>query len=52
MDHETLDRLRQTHPAWRILLADHAPLVLSFLNLAFIQPNRRAILAPELTAPP
>lgn len=50
MDHDTLDRLRQTHPAWRILLADHAPLVLSFLNLAFIQPNRRAILAPELTA--
>ncbi len=50
MDHDALDRLRQSHPAWRILVADHAPLILSFLDLAFIQPNRRAILAPELTA--
>ncbi len=47
MDHDTLDRLRQVHPAWRILVADHAPLVLSFLSLAFIQPDRRAIPAPE-----
>lgn len=50
MDHDTLDRLRQSHPAWRILVADHAPLVLSFLVLTFIQPNRRAIPAPEITA--
>jgi len=50
MDHDTLDRLRQSHPAWRVLLADNAPLILSFLDLAFIQPNRRAILAPELSA--
>jgi len=50
MDHDTLDRLRQTHAAWRLLAADHAPLVLSFLALAFILPNRRAIPAPELTA--
>jgi hypothetical protein len=50
VDHDTLDRLRQSHPAWRVLVADHAPLVLSFLVLAFIQPNRRAIPAPEVTA--
>lgn len=50
MDHDTLDRLRQTHPAWRILVADHAPLVLIFFVLAFIKPNRRAIPAPEVTA--
>ncbi len=50
MDHDSLDRLRQAHPAWRILVADHAPLVLSFLTLAFIQPNRRAIPAPEIAA--
>jgi len=50
MDHDTLDRLRQTHTSWRLLTADHAPLILSFLALAFIQPNRRAIPAPELTA--
>ena len=48
MDHDPLDRLRQLHPAWRILVADHAPLVLSFLTLAFIQPDRRAIPAPEI----
>jgi hypothetical protein len=50
MDHDTLDRLRQVYPAWRILVADHAPLVLSFLTLAFIQPNRRAIPAPGIAA--
>lgn len=50
MDHDTLDRFRQTHPAWRLLAADHAPLILSFFELAFIRPNRRAIAAPELTS--
>lgn len=50
MDHDTLDRLRQTHVAWRLLAADHAPLILSFLALTFILPNRRAIAAPELVA--
>jgi len=50
MDHDTLDRLRQHHAAWRVLVADHAPLILSFLDLAFIQPNRPAIPAPELTS--
>jgi len=50
VDHDSLDRLRQSHPAWRILVADHAPLILSFLVLAFVQPNRRAVGAPELTA--
>ena len=48
MDHDTLDRLRQSHAAWRLLSADHAPLILGFLLLAFIGPNRRAIAAPEL----
>jgi hypothetical protein len=50
MDHDTLDRLRQMHPSWRLLSADHAPLILTFLALAFVQPNRRAISAHELTA--
>ncbi|MDY0067345.1 MAG: DUF3375 domain-containing protein [Steroidobacteraceae bacterium] len=50
MDHDTLDRLRQSHPAWRLLCAEHAPLVLSFLVLSFVQPNRRSAPAPELTA--
>ena len=50
MDHDSLDRYRQTHPAWRLLAADNSPLILSFLELSFIRPNRRAIPAPELIA--
>lgn len=50
MDHDTLDRLRQMHASWRLLTADHAPLILSFSGLAFGEPNRRAIPANELTA--
>ncbi len=50
LNHDVLDRLRQTHPAWRLLAADHAPLLLGFFESAFIRPNRRAIPAPELIA--
>ena len=50
LDHDALDWLRQTHPAWRLLAADHAPLLLGFFESAFIRPNRRAIPAPELAA--
>lgn len=48
MDHDFLDSLRQHHAAWRLLAADHAPLILSFFALAFVAPNRRGIAAPEL----
>ena len=48
LDHDALDRLRQTHPAWRLLAADNASLLLGFFDIAFIQPNRRAIPASEL----
>jgi len=50
MDYDTLDRMRQSHPAWRVLVADNAPLILSFFVLCFIRPNRRAIPAPEIIA--
>ncbi|MFC4313021.1 DUF3375 domain-containing protein [Steroidobacter flavus] len=50
MDHDTLDRMRQSHPAWRVLVADNAPLILGFFIISFIRPNRRAISAPEITA--
>lgn len=50
MDYETLDHMRQSHPAWRVLVADNAPLILSFLIVTFIRPNRRAIPASEITA--
>jgi len=41
LDYATLDLLRQNHPAWRLLRSDHAPLVASFLERAFIAPNVR-----------
>ena len=49
MQYEDFKRLR-SHPAWRLLAADHAPLILSFFHRAFIRSNRRAIAAGELTA--
>ncbi|WP_311944724.1 DUF3375 domain-containing protein [Halomonas piscis] len=43
MDYASLSQLRRLHPAWRLLLADHAPLIISFLDAAFIQPNARIL---------
>lgn len=42
MDYDKLVALRRSHPAWRLLLASHAPLVASFLHEVFIAPNVRA----------
>lgn len=48
MDFRTLETLRRTHPAWRLLTADHAPLIASFLYRSFIAPNLRTIPEPQL----
>ncbi len=50
MDYRTLENSRRTHPAWKLLLADHAPMIVSFLYKAFVQPNVRAMAQPELAA--
>ena len=50
MDYRTLQTLRQRHPAWRLLLADHAPLIVSFLHDTYIRPNVRTLSQPELAA--
>ncbi|HXL89807.1 MAG TPA: DUF3375 domain-containing protein [Streptosporangiaceae bacterium] len=42
--------LKGNSPAWRLLSADSAPLVLSFLHRVFVQDNVRAISAAELTS--
>ena len=47
MDYNQLSALR-SHPAWRLLQADSAPLIISFLFRAFIVTNQRAIAAEEL----
>ena len=44
LDYDMLDRLRQNNPAWRLLRAEHAPLIASFLRRAFIAPNQRLLM--------
>lgn len=50
MQHEDVDALRRTSAAWRLLRADTAPLVLSFLGTVFVEENVRAIPESELVA--
>ena len=47
-DYSTLEALRRQHPAWRLLVAEHAPLVASFLHRVFIAPNVRVMAQTEL----
>src|SRR5215469_10423908 len=42
--------LRENSPAWRLLRADNAPLVLSFLHQVFVADNVRSISATELAS--
>lgn len=48
MDYVTLEALRRQHPAWRLLAADSAPLVASFLHRVFISPNVRVMAQADL----
>lgn len=48
MDFDTLTTLRRTHPGWRLLAAEHSPLVASFLWATFVAPNVRALSQAEL----
>ncbi len=48
LDFFTLDQLRQSHPAWRLLRSDHAPLVASFLHRVFVAPNIRVMAQADL----
>jgi len=48
MNHDHLLSLRKNHPAWRLLRADSAPLVISFLHRVFIVPNVREIAQADL----
>ena len=50
LDYPTTTQLRRHHPAWRLLLADHAPLIISFLDATFIQPNVRTLAESQLRA--
>ncbi|MBM9538312.1 DUF3375 domain-containing protein [Desulfobulbus alkaliphilus] len=48
LDYTTLELLRLNHPAWRLLRAQHAPLVASFLHRVFIVPNVRNLSQADL----
>jgi len=50
MDYQQLVLLRRSHPAWRLLAADHAPMIASFLHRAFVAPNMRTMPRQELAA--
>ncbi len=50
VDFDYLIGLRSNHPAWRLLNAEHAPLVIGFLHRAFIRPNMRIASGQELEA--
>ncbi len=50
MDYQQLQLQRRTHPAWRLLAADNAPLIASFLHRSFIAPNVRTIARQELAS--
>ncbi|MBC7605301.1 MAG: DUF3375 domain-containing protein [Ramlibacter sp.] len=48
LDIETLETLRRQHPAWRLLAAESAAMVASFLHRVFVVPNRRVIGQADL----
>lgn len=50
LEYPTLIQLRRTHPAWRLLMADHAPLIASFLDKVFVQPNMRVMSQANLVS--
>ena len=50
MEHEAVVRLRERHPAWRLLRADNGPLVLAFLGQWFVVDNHGATPAAELVS--
>ena len=42
-DAANLEQLRATHPAWRLLRYERAPLAIAFLHHCFVRPNTRAV---------
>lgn len=48
MNHDDVEALRRDNAAWRLLRADSAPLILSFLGRVFIEQNVRSIGEAEL----
>ncbi len=50
LERATLQKLRETNPAWRLLAANNAPFIISFLHQAFLAANTRTASLQSLTA--
>jgi hypothetical protein len=50
MDFDDVATLRKHSPAWKLLRADNAPLLVSFLGRIFVEENVRSISSAELTS--
>ncbi|WP_256839772.1 DUF3375 domain-containing protein [Ornithinimicrobium faecis] len=50
MDHDEIEVLREGHPAWRLLRAGNAALVLSFLGRFFVEDNHGPVSSTPLAA--
>lgn len=50
MDYQQLLAQRRAHPAWRLLAADHAPMIASFLHQRFVAPNVRTVGREQLVS--
>lgn len=48
MDHDRLKALRRHHPGWRLLASPLAPMVVGFLDRAFLAGNERLLPESEL----
>ncbi len=48
MQYHDLEAMRRIHPAWRLLRADNAALVIGFLQMTFLDRNLRTIPQHEL----
>jgi hypothetical protein len=49
LDYFDLAKMRASHPAWRLMAADNAPLIAAFLDTAFRESNLRQLSESELS---
>jgi hypothetical protein len=50
LDYALVDGLKRNHPAWRLLAAEHAPLLVSFLYRVFVKSNARGLEQSKLVS--
>ena len=50
MEYDQLVSLKKNHPAWRLLGADNGPMIASFLQRCFIEPNIRTVARQQLAS--